>query len=126
MGLILAFTEPILSAVISVLVFVGFIFLIIKVLDYVFVSFLLADEDISFDTPKEYLEASKNMIKGYKFEAVLLGVTFILWFFASVFTFFLLLIWLFPYVYQSYANFYLNLKPKPHIEAEPLDHEFDQ
>ncbi len=125
-GLILAFTEPILSAVISVLVFVGFIFLIVKVLDYVFVSFLLADEDISFDTPKEYLEASKNMIKGYKLEAVLLGFTFILWFFVSVFTFFLLFIWLFPYVYQSYANFYLNLKPKPHIEAEPLDNESDQ
>jgi len=120
-GLLVAVTEPTLGAIISVLVLVGFILLIIKLLDYAFVTFLLADEDVNFESPKEYLEASKQMIKGYKFEFILLGFTFILWFFASVFTFFLLLIWLLPYVYQSYANFYLNLKPKPQLENEELE-----
>lgn len=120
-GLLFAFTAPILGAIISVLVLVGFIFLIIKVLDYALVTFLLADEDVVFESPKEYLEASKQMMKGYKFEFILLGLTFILWFFASLFTFFLLLIWLLPYVYQSYANFYLNLKPKPQVESEVLE-----
>ena len=120
-GLLFAFTAPILGAIISVLVLVGFIFLIIKALDYVLVTFLLADDDVVFESPKEYLEASKQMMKGYKFEFILLGFTFILWFFASVFTFFLLLIWLLPYVYQSYANFYLNLKPKPQLENEELE-----
>lgn len=120
-GLLFAFTAPILGAIISVLVLVGFILLIVKALDYAFVTFLLADEDLYFEFPKEYLEASKKMIKGYKFEFILLGFTFILWFFASVFTFFLLFIWLLPYIYQSYANFYLNLKPKPQVENEDLE-----
>ncbi|MDA0871809.1 MAG: DUF975 family protein [Firmicutes bacterium] len=119
--LLFAFTSPILGTLISVLVLVGYIFLIIKVLDYALVTFLLADEDVVFESPKEYLEASKKMMKGYKFEFILLGFTFILWFFASLFTVFLLLIWLLPYVFQSYANFYLNLKPKPQVENVELE-----
>ncbi len=120
-GLMFLWRLPILGSIISVLVLVGFIFLTIKILDYALVTFLLADEDIVFNSPKEYLKASKRMMKGYKFEFILLGFTFILWFFASLFTFFLLLIWLLPYVYQSYANFYLNLKPKPQFENEELE-----
>ena len=122
-GLLVAVTVPILGAVISVLVLVGFIVLVIKLLDYALVTFLLADEDVQLESPKEYLEASKKMMKGYKLEFILLGFTFILWFFASVFTFFLLLIWLLPYMYQSYANFYLNLKPKPQVTTDSLEEE---
>ncbi|HBD74623.1 MAG TPA: hypothetical protein DC003_03550 [Acholeplasmataceae bacterium] len=120
-GLIVAFIEPIIGGVISLIVFIGFIFLIIKLLDYSFVIFLLADEDVEFDQPKAYLEASKQMIKGYKFDFVLLGLSFILWFIASAFTFFLLLIWLLPYMYQSYANFYLKLKPKKEVAETSLE-----
>lgn len=119
-GLLVAFNQPILASIISVLVLVGVIFFIIKILDYALVTFLLADEDIEFETPKEYLEASKQMMKGYKLEFVLLGFTFILWFFASIFTLFLLFIWLLPYINQSYANFYLNLKPKPQVIESPV------
>lgn len=122
-GLLVAVTIPILGAIISVLVLVGSVFLVIKLLDYALVTFLLADEDIQFETPKEYLEASKKMMKGYKLEFVLLGLTFILWFFVSVFTFFILLIWLLPYLYQSYANFYLNLKPKPQVTTDESEEE---
>ena len=39
-GLIVAFIEPIIGGVISLIVFIGFIFLIIKLLDYSFVIFL--------------------------------------------------------------------------------------
>lgn len=121
LGLLVAFTRPILGAIISVLVLVGFVFLIIKLLDYALVTFLLADDDIEFESPKDYLEASKKMMRGYKLEFILLAFTFILWFFVSIFTLFLLLIWLLPYMYQSYANFYLNLKPKPTYENEALE-----
>ena len=61
------------------------------------------------------------MIKGYKFDFVLLGLSFILWFIASAFTIFLLLIWLLPYMYQSYANFYLKLKPKKEVAETSLE-----
>ncbi len=122
-GSIVAFIEPIIGGVISLIVFVGFIFLFIKLLDYSFVIFLLADEDVEFDQPKAYLEASKQMIKGYKFDFVLLGLSFILWFIASAFTFFLLLIWLLPYMYQSYANFYLKLKPKIEVAETSFETE---
>ena len=122
-GLIVAFTEPIVGAVISVLVLVGFIFLIIKLLDYALVTFLLADEEIDFEDPKSYLEASKQMMKGYKLDFILLALSFILWFIASAFTFFLLLIWLLPYMYQSYANFYLKLKPKKEVVETSLETE---
>jgi uncharacterized membrane protein len=112
-GLLIAVTMPTLAALLSLLILVALVFAIIKLLDYVFVMYILADEEVQFDDPKEYLEASKRMIKGYKLEFVLLGFTFILWMIASVFTFFLLLIWLLPYITQSYANFYLKIKPKP-------------
>ena len=117
-GLLVAITQPTVAAIISVLVLVGSILAFIKLLDYVFVPYLLADEEIQLEQPQDYLDMSKTMIKGYKLEFILLGLSFILWFIASIFTLFLLLIWLIPYVYQSYANFYLNLKPKPDVVIE--------
>lgn len=123
LGIVVAFTQPIIGSVISVLVWVGFIFLTIKLLDYALVTFLLADEEVELKQPKAYLETSKQMMKGYKLNFVLLGLSFILWFIASAFTFFLLLIWLLPYMYQSYANFYLKLKPKKEVVDASIETE---
>jgi len=117
-GLLVAVTQPTVAAIISMLVLVGSILAFIKLLDYAFVPYLLADEEIQLEQPKDYLDMSKTMIKGYKLEFILLGLSFILWFIASILTLFLLLIWLIPFVYQSYANFYLKLKPKPDVVIE--------
>ena len=109
-----------LAAVSIVLGFVAFIFGFIKVLDYALVPYLLSDEKESFESVSELIEKSRTLIQGRKGSYVVLGLSFILWFFFGVMTFFIGFLYVIPYITQSYVEFYyeLNPNPVPGIEAD--------
>ena len=56
------------------------------------------------------LKASKKMMKGFKWKLFCLHLSFIGWAILSMFTIFIGLLWLTPYIHASIANFYQNLK----------------
>ena len=55
------------------------------------------------------IRASKQLMKGHKWEYFVLGLSFIGWSILSSFTLGLLSIWLTPYQYVTYANYYNGL-----------------
>lgn len=59
---------------------------------------------------REALEASKQMMIGYKWKLFCLQFSFIGWALLSVITLFIGYLWLIPYYNTSIANFYQNLK----------------
>jgi len=69
---------------------------------------------IMYDDPKidslEALKRSQIMMKGYKWKLFLLELSFIGWAILCLFTLWIGLYWLIPYVNLSLANFYENLK----------------
>ena len=56
------------------------------------------------------MKASKEMMKGHKWELFVLHLTFIGWIILSPFTLYLLLIWLIPYMRISQVKFYERIK----------------
>jgi uncharacterized membrane protein len=56
------------------------------------------------------LNASKEMMKGYKFKFFCLQLSFIGWGFLCILTLGIGFLWLIPYINTSLANFYQNLK----------------
>jgi uncharacterized membrane protein len=56
------------------------------------------------------LKKSQIMMKGYKFKLFLLYLSFIGWFLLSLLTLHIALLWIYPYMCLSVANFYENLK----------------
>lgn len=56
------------------------------------------------------IKTSKEMMKGYKWKLFCLQLSFIGWSLLSIFTLFIGLLWLIPYIQASIANFYQNLK----------------
>ena len=70
------------------------------------------------------MKQSWEMTKGYKGQLFLLGLSFIPWVFLSIFTLFIGLFWLMPYVYVSFSNFYLQLKDED-IDLNLEDHLID-
>lgn len=56
------------------------------------------------------IRLSKEMMKGFKWKLFLLQLSFIGWGILSLFTCFVGLLWLIPYVMLSEANFYENLR----------------
>ena len=76
-------------------------------------------------SPTEAIRASKQLIRGHKFEYFSLQLSFFGWAFLSMFTFGLLDIWLQPYMQVTFAGYYNALinwrKPEPvSAEAEPF------
>ncbi len=71
---------------------------------------------ISIDNPDltvgAILDKSKNMMKGHKMDLFILYLSFIGWFFLSILTFGLGFLWLVPYMHQTVAEFYIDLKNK--------------
>lgn len=59
---------------------------------------------------KEALEASKNMMDGFKGKLFMLHLSFIGWGLLCILTLGIGFLWLFPYVEASTASFYQNLK----------------
>ena len=76
-------------------------------------------------SPTEAIRASKQLMRGHKFEYFSLQLSFFGWAFLSMFTFGLLDIWLQPYMQVTFAGYYNALinwrKPEPvSAEAEPF------
>ena len=67
------------------------------------------DQEGIVPSPSECLKASQEMMHGYKLDLFTLGLSFIGWMLASLFTFGIGLIWLAPYMEVSQAVFYQNL-----------------
>lgn len=104
-------TRPIVSIVVTALSLVALIYGIYKVLDYALVPYLLADEKETFESASQLIEKSRTLIHGHKMTYVLLGLSFILWFIFGLFTLFIGLLFVIPYVTQSYVEFYFELNP---------------
>ena len=60
--------------------------------------------------PLEALKKSQTMMKGYKYKYFVLNMSFIGWFLLGVLTLGIAWLWITPYAYLSFANFYENLK----------------
>lgn len=82
---------------------------IIKSLEYLMVGYILADNpDIQ---PMDALRKSKQMMQGHKWNAFVLGLSFLGWEILSLLTFGLLdVFYVRPYIEATYAELYLALK----------------
>ena len=87
---------------------------IIKACSYSQAIFILA-ENPSMGA-RGAINQSKRMMEGHKMEYFVLCLSFIGWAILASFTFGLLYIWLMPYMYTTYANFYKSLKATPVVE----------
>lgn len=81
---------------------------IIKSYSYAMAEYILADNpDL---TPSECITKSRMMMDGHKMEYFILQLSFIGWNILGIMTFGIALIWAFPYMQVTNANFYENLK----------------
>ena len=71
------------------------------------VYFILADQKTK--SASEAIKMSWNVMKGKKMKLFLLQLSFIGWAILSVFTFFIGLLFLYPYMLTTYSKFYQNL-----------------
>jgi len=114
-------SNAIFALITTILGMVAFVFGIYKVLDYVLVPYLLADQKEQFESTSDLINKSRSLIQGKKGSYVLLGFSFILWFFFGMITFFIGLLYVIPYVTQSYIEFYYELNPNPEEIKEEDD-----
>ena len=82
---------------------------IIMALAYAFVMFLVIDTDVS---GSDSLKASREMMKGYKWDYFVFQLSFLGWALLVPFTLGILLIWLYPYITVANAIYYDKLKNK--------------
>ena len=72
-------------------------------------------------SPLEAIAASKQLMRGHKFEYFTLQLSFLGWACLSIFTFGLLGIWLNPYMQVTMANYYNALTGwQPRQAEEPM------
>ncbi len=65
------------------------------------------------------MKQSWEMTNGHKWTLLKLGLSFLPWAILTIFTLFIGMLWLMPYAYLSFANFYLQLKGhEPEIRLE--------
>lgn len=107
-----------ISLLIMLFVLIGGIFFIIPgiiiALSYSMVFYIYTDNQEL--TPMDYLEKSRNMMKGYKWNYFIFGLSFIGCVFLSIITFGVGLIWTVPYVCIAEAIYYDELKKQ--VEKE--------
>ena len=72
------------------------------------VYFIIVDQKTK--SAREAIKMSWNVMKGNKRKLFLLQLSFIGWFILTVFTLFIGLIFLYPYIMTTYSKFYQNLK----------------
>jgi len=96
----------------SIITFIGFmLFIIPGVIAALGLSqtyFIMADKPGVKAT--DAMQQSWEMMKGYKGQMFLLYLSFIPWAFLCLFTCGIGFLWLMPYMYVSYSNFYLQRK----------------
>lgn len=102
-------TILILAFIIGIALLVAaFVYLFIKSLLYSFTYFIAYDnEDMS---GKEVVEESAKLMKGHRGKYILLQLSFIGWIILSVFTLYIGMLWIFPYMQISMICFYEALK----------------
>ena len=81
---------------------------IIAALSYSMTYFILAED--SSISASEAIRKSKKMMKGNKWKLVCLGFRFTGWFLLAMLSFGIGFLWVGPYMYVSYAQFYDDLK----------------
>jgi uncharacterized membrane protein len=117
--LISGFKDNIIDYIITHILRAVFIFLwsllfiipgIIKSFSYSMTFYILADNpDLR---PQEAIERSREMMRGHKWRLFTLYLSFIGWFFLALLTFGIGMFFLEPYIQQSVANFYEDLKTR--------------
>jgi len=75
-------------------------------------SIYILSENPDMD-PMDVLKKSKDMMYGYKAKYFRLCLRFIPWIFLSILTLGIGFLWLIPYIYVTFANFYDDIKEKP-------------
>lgn len=93
-----------------VLLIASFVYLFITSLSYS-LTYLIAYDNENM-SGKEVVEESKKMMKGNRGKYVLLSLSFIGWMILSVFTLYIGMLWLAPYIQVSVICFYEALKDK--------------
>lgn len=89
--------------------FVAMILLIYFTLGLIFVFYIMAENpDLS---ALDLLKASWSMMKGHRFEYIILTLSFIPWILLGAITLGIGYIWVVPYMSLTTVNFYHNLKP---------------
>jgi uncharacterized membrane protein len=81
---------------------------IIAALSYSMTYFIIAED--SSISASDAITKSKKMMKGNRWKLVCLGFRFIGWFLLAMLTFGIGFLWVGPYMYVSYAQFYDDLK----------------
>jgi len=109
---------------IILIVLVGMLFLIVPgIIAGIGLSqtfFIMADEPSISAT--DAMQESWDMMKGHKLQLFLLQLSFLPWVLLSIFTLFIGLLWLYPYMYTSYANFYLEVSGRSEEDDEIEGH----
>ena len=99
--------ELIVGVVVSVCAIFFVIPGIIMALAYAMAGYLVVDTDLE---AMEVVKKSRAMMKGYKWNYFVFGLSFIGWILLVPFTLGILIIWLIPYMIVSMALYYENLK----------------
>ena len=101
-----------LCILLTLIVFVGVILLIIPGIIFSFMFsqsyYILADDNSK--SIVQCLKESAAMMKGYKFEYFVLGLSFLGWFILGMIPFGIGLLWVIPYMNVTIASFYLKVK----------------
>ena len=88
---------------------------IVAALSYSMATYLIVDTDLDAN---DAIKESKRMMKGYKWDYFVFGLSFIGWIMLVPLTFGILYIWLLPYMYVSMAIYYEKLKAKANGKIE--------
>lgn len=81
---------------------------LIKAFSYAMTPYILQDNPEL--TASEAIHRSRMMMKGHKFDLFYMYLSFIGWFFASILTFGIGFLWLYPYITTTEAAFYEEIK----------------
>ncbi len=83
---------------------------IIKMASYAMTTFILQDPEFDHLTGNEAITKSREIMNGHKMEFVVLVLSFLGWYILSVITFSAVLLYALPYMKQTLAEFYIELK----------------
>lgn len=83
---------------------------IVKAFSYFMIDYLLSENPAL--SQERAFEISKQVMRGNRGKAFVLGLSFIGWYLLSLLTFGIGVIFLAPYVQMTYAHFYLELKER--------------
>ena len=73
----------------------------------------------------EAIGKSKEMMKGYKWKFFCLEISFIGWILLSLFTAYIGLLWVTPYMQTAFAAFYLEVSGQSGQSGQKTQYEYD-